>query len=233
MLYWAAATFDAQGPMNRRTKESFPLMEEMVGFASTEAVPGKLDPDGWAAQLYEAAAHGDIPVDKCPVMMIDYIAPSLDATMYAISSAIRLFALNPDQWAILRADSSLIPHAINEALRVESPIQRFTRFVTEDYEVEGQVVPAGSHVVLLYGSANRDERKYPDPDRFDIRRKPSDHLAFGRGEHVCIGMNLARIEIGALFEALIRRVERFEVLESDLALNNTLRGWGTLKVRVS
>ena len=233
MLDWAAATFDAQGPMNQRTKDSFPLLEEMVAFASTEAVPGKLDPDGWAAQLYEAAARGDIPVDKCPVMMIDYIAPSLDTTMYAISSAIRLFAENPEQWAILRQDPLLIPHAINEALRLESPVQRFTRLVTEDYEVDGDVLPAGSRVVLLYGSANRDERKYPDPDRFDVRRKPSDHLAFGRGEHVCVGMNLARIEMRALFEALAARVRRFEVLEAGLALNNTLRGLGTLKVRVS
>ncbi|HEV3355873.1 MAG TPA: cytochrome P450 [Pseudonocardiaceae bacterium] len=233
MLEWAAATFDAQGPMNQRTKDAFPLLEEMVGFASTEAVPGKLDPKGWAAQLYDAAAHGDIPVDKCPVMMIDYIAPSLDTTIYAISSAIRLFAQNPEQWTILRDDPSLIPHAINEALRVESPIQRFSRVVTRDCLIEGQTLPAGSRVVLLYGSANRDERKYPDPDRFDIRRKPSDHLAFGRGEHVCVGMNLARIEIGALFEALIPKVRRFDLLESQLALNNTLRGWGTLKVRVS
>jgi cytochrome P450 len=233
MLSWAGATFDAQGPMNQRTRDSFPLLEEMVGFASTEAVPGTLDPDGWAAQLYGAAADGDIPVDKCPVMMIDYIAPSLDTTIYAISSAIQLFAQNPEQWTILREDPSLVPHAINEALRMESPIQRFTRSVTEDYEVEGQVLPAGSRVVLLYGSANRDERKYPDPDRFDVHRKPSDHLAFGRGEHVCVGMNLARIEMAALFEALLPRVERFEVLKSELALNNTLRGLGTLQVRVS
>ena len=233
MLDWAAATFDAQGPMNQRTKDAFPLLAEMVGFANTEAVPGKLDPDGWAAQLYEAAAQGDLPVDKCPAMMIDYIAPSLDTTIYAMSSAIQLFAQNPRQWAMLREDSSLIPHAINEALRLESPVQRFTRLVTQDYEVEGQVLPAGSRVVLLYGSANRDERKYPNPDRFDVRRKPSDQLAFGRGEHVCVGMNLARIEMRALFEALIPRVERFEVLESGLALNNTLRGLGTLKVRVS
>ena len=232
MLDWAAATFDAQGPMNQRTKDSFPLLEEMVGFARTEAVPGKLDPDGWAAQLYQAAARGDISVEKCPLMMIDYIAPSLDTTMYAISSAIQLFADNPDQWTVLREDHSLIPHAINEALRLESPVQRFTRLITQDCEVEGQVLPAGSRVVLLYASANRDERKYPDPDRFDVRRKPSDHLAFGRGEHVCVGMNLARIEMRALFEALLPRVERFEILESDLALNNTLRGLGTLKVRV-
>ena len=86
--------------------------------------------------------------------------------------------------------------------------------------------------MLLYGAANRDERKYPDPDRFDVRRNPSDHLAFGRGEHVCVGMNLARIEMRALLEALVPRVERFELLDSEIALNNTLRGLGTLKVRV-
>jgi cytochrome P450 len=233
MLEWASATFDVQGPMNQRTLDAFPKVQEMVGFAMTEAVPGTIDPNGWAAQLYTAAEQGDLPVEKCPVMMIDYIAPSLDTTIYAISSAIHLFAQNPDQWDAVRSDPSLIPHAINEALRLESPIQRFTRVATEDFEVDGYTLPAGSRVVLLYGSANRDERKYPDPDRFDVRRKPSDHLAFGRGEHVCIGMNLARIEIRALLEALIPRVRRFELLSADLALNNTLRGFGTLKVRVS
>jgi cytochrome P450 len=233
MLDWAAATFDAQGPMNRRTRDSFPKLEEMVGFAMNEAVPGELDPDGWAAELYAAAANGELPVEKCPFMMIDYIAPSLDTTIYAISSAVYLFAQNPGQWTTLRKDPTLIPHAINEALRLESPVQRFTRFVTRNHEIDGTWLPAGSRVVLLYGSANRDERKYPNPDRFDIRRKPSDHLAFGHGEHVCIGMNLARIQMRALFEALIARVKRFELLESAPALNNTLRGFSTLKVRVS
>jgi cytochrome P450 len=104
MLDWAAATFDAQGPMNQRTKDSFPKLEEMVGFAMNEAVPGNLDPDGWAAELYAAARQGDLPVEKCPFMMIDYIAPSLDTTIYAISSAVYLLARNPDQWEILRRD---------------------------------------------------------------------------------------------------------------------------------
>ena len=233
MLHWAAATFDAQGPMNRRTTEAFPKLDEMIHFAMTEAVPGKLDPGGWADQLYTAAANGELAVEKCPFMMIDYIAPSLDTTIYAISSTISLFAQNPEQWDLVRKHPSLIPHAINEALRLESPVQRFTRLLTEDHQIDGHVLPAGSRVVLLYGSANRDERKYPDPDRFDVRRNPSDHLAFGRGEHVCVGMNLARIEMRALLEALVPRVERFELLESELALNNTLRGLGTLKVRVS
>ncbi|WP_411142787.1 cytochrome P450 [Streptomyces sp. x-80] len=233
MREWGSATFDAQGPVNQRTMDAFPKLDEMVAFALHEAKPGTIKPDGWAAHLYAAAAQGDLPVEKCPFMMIDYIAPSLDTTIHATSSAIHLFAHNPEQWDVLRADPALVPHAINEVLRMESPVQRFTRYLTEDYDTEGCTLPAGSRVMLLYGAANRDERRYLDPDRFDVRRKPSDHLAFGRGEHACLGMNLARIEMRALLEALLPRVSRFELLASELELNNTLRGLGTCTVRVS
>ncbi|MFJ8228491.1 cytochrome P450 [Streptomyces sp. NPDC094448] len=232
MLEWGAATFDAQGPMNQRTMDAFPQLDEMVAFALHEAKPDTLKPDGWAARLYAAAAQGDLPVEKCPFMVIDYIAPSLGTTIHAISSAVHLFARNPDQWDLLRADPALVPHAINEVLRLESPVQRFTRCLTEDYDVEGYVLPAGSRVMLLYGAANRDGRRYPDPDRFDVRRRPSDQLAFGRGEHACIGMNLARIEMRALLESLLPRVSRFELLASELELNNTTRGLRRCRVRV-
>ncbi|MFE7560770.1 cytochrome P450 [Kitasatospora sp. NPDC057500] len=232
MLEWANATFDAQGPMNRRTVEAFPELDEMVAFALREARPGTLDPAGWAAELYAAAERGELPVEQCPFMVIDYIAPSLDTTIYAVSSAVHLFATHPEQWAVLRADPSLLPHAVNEVLRLESPIQRFTRVVTEDHEVEGCTLPAGSRVMLLYGAANRDERQYPDPDRFDVRRRPSDHLAFGRGEHACAGLGLARIEMQAVLAALLPRVGRFELLAAEPVLNNVLRGWASCRVRV-
>ena len=88
-------------------------------------------------------------------------------------------------------------------------------------------------MALLYGSANRDERKYPDPDRFDITRKPSDHLAFGRGEHVCVGMHLARLEMSALLERLADRVARFEIVSEEPLINNGLRGFKHLEVTIS
>ncbi len=199
----------------------------------TEAVPGKLDPDGWAAQLYAAADAGELPQEKCPFMMVDYVTPSLDTTIYAVSNAIRLFAEHPDQWEVLRADPSLIPHAINETLRLESPVQQFTRTVTADHALSGVDLAAGSRVMLLYGSANRDERKYPDADRFDIARKPSDHLAFGRGEHACIGMQLARLEMSALFGSLVRRVTAFHLVDAEPVLSNVLNGMKSLHVRVT
>ncbi|MGO4431385.1 cytochrome P450, partial [Streptomyces sp. MCAF7] len=101
-----------------------------MAFAMNDAVLGKIDPDGWAAQLYEAADRGEISHDKCPVMMLDYVTPSLDTTILAIANAVALFAQHPDQWDLLRKDRSLIPHAINESLRLETPVPQFSRVLT-------------------------------------------------------------------------------------------------------
>jgi cytochrome P450 len=232
MLEWAAAIWDVQGPADERFAAAMPLVEEFLGFAANEAVPGKIDPDGWAAQLYAAADRGELPRDKCPVMMLDYVTPSLDTTILGITNMVALFAEHPDQWDLLRADRTLIPHAINESLRLESPVPQFSRVLTRDHEVGGVPLPAGARVALLYGAANRDERKYPDPARFDITRRPSDQLAFGRGEHACVGMNLARLEMSALLGHLADQVSRFEVVASRPLISNGLRGLEHLDVRV-
>ncbi|MCC4315187.1 cytochrome P450 [Streptomyces malaysiensis] len=232
MLEWAAAIWNTQGPADGRAAAAGPAVEEFMAFAMHDAVPGSIDPDGWAAQLYKAADRGEIPHDKCPVMMLDYVTPSLDTTILAIANAVALFALHPDQWDLLREDRSLIPHAINESLRLESPVPQFSRVLTEDHEIGGVPLAAGSRVALLYASANRDERHYPNPTRFDITRRPSDHLAFGRGEHVCVGMHLARLEMSTLLERLADRVARFEILERRPLINNGLRGLDYLDVAV-
>jgi cytochrome P450 len=233
MLEWAAAIWDVQGPANERFNDAGPAVGEFLAYASEEAVPGNLVPGGWADQLYQAADRGELPREKCPVMMLDYVTPSLDTTILGITNAIALFARHPDQWDLLRADRSLIPHAINESLRLENVVPQFSRVLTEDHKVDGVPLPAGSRVALLYGSANRDERHYPDPDRFDITRRPSDHLAFGRGEHVCVGMHLARLEMSTLLGRLADRVSRFEIVTSEPLLNNGLRGLAHLEVTVS
>ncbi|MYT68154.1 MULTISPECIES: cytochrome P450 [unclassified Streptomyces] len=230
MLEWAAAIWNTQGPADERAAAAGPAVGEFLSFAMNDAVPGKIHPEGWAAQLYEAADRGEIAPDKCPMMMLDYVTPSLDTTILAIANTVALFARNPDQWDLLREDRSLIPHAINESLRFESPVPQFSRLLTEDHEIGGVELSAGSRVALLYASANRDDRHYPDPTRFDITRRPSDHLAFGRGEHVCVGMHLARLEMSSLLERLADRVGRFEILESRPVINNGLRGFDYLDV---
>ncbi|MFG3258248.1 cytochrome P450 [Streptomyces sp. NPDC048172] len=232
MLEWAAAMWDMQGPADERFEKAAPVVGEFMDFVAHEAVPGRISPDGWAAHLHEAADRGELPREKCPALMLDYVTPSLDTTILAITNAVALFAAHPEQWELLRADRSLIPHAINESLRLETPVPHFSRVLTEDHTIDGVALPAGSRVALLYGSANRDERHYPDPERFDITRRPSDHLAFGRGEHVCVGMHLARLEMGALLERLADRVSRFETVSSTPMINNGLRGLEHLEVTV-
>ncbi|HEY1838766.1 MAG TPA: cytochrome P450, partial [Mycobacterium sp.] len=233
MLVWAQEMFNCFGPLNDRTIASFPVLQEMMNYATYEAVPGKLKPGSWAEGIHAAIARGEVPAQSCPAMMVDYLGPSLDTTIFAISTAVWLFANNPDQWDLVREDPLLMPSAVNEVLRYDSPIQGFSRYIASDVNLDGAVMPAGSRAIVFYGAANRDERKYPDPDRFDIRRRPGDQLGFGFGRHACVGMNLARIEMLALFNALAKRIRRFTILEEEPVLNNVLRGFKTLRVSVS
>jgi len=232
MLRWASATFDALGPMNARAAEALPQIQEFHRYCADERTLAGLSPEGWAAAIWRAADNGQIPRTKCPAMMRDYISPSLDTTILATGSLIWLLGRFPDQWDRIRADESLIPTAINEAVRLESPLRGFTRVVTRDVVYDDQVIPAGSRVLLLYGSANRDERKWDHPERFDVTRDNRDHLGFGFGAHICVGMHLARLEITALMKAFAKRVSRFELGEPKRTMSNILRGFDRLPVTV-
>jgi cytochrome P450 len=95
-------------------------------------------------------------------------------------------------------------------IRIRSPIRGFARHVTADVEIGDALIPAGSRALTLYACANRDPDKFPDPARFDINRRPSDHLGFGMGTHVCAGMHLAKLEISVILETMARKVRRIE-----------------------
>jgi cytochrome P450 len=233
MMEWSIGLFNCIGPMNDRARNSMPMLSEMMHYARTHAVPGKLKPGSWAEAIHHAAAAGEVPSEAVRVMMIDYMGPSLDTTIFGISSGVWLFANYPDRWALVRHDPSLIPGAINEILRMEAPIQGFSRYVARDYDLDGVSLPEGSRAIVFYGAANRDPRQFPHPDRFDIRRDNAGrHMAFGSGPHTCLGMNLARLEMGALFMALARKVKRFHIEVEERALNNVLRGFSKLIVSV-
>ncbi len=114
---------------------------------------------------------------------------------------------------------------VNEVLRIEAPAQLFSRVAAVDADVSGIEIAAGERVAVIYGSANRDERQYPDPDKFDIHRNAAGHLTFGTGLHACAGQVLARIELQAVLESMIERVETLTVGEPTRKLNNVLRGF--------
>jgi cytochrome P450 len=158
-----------------------------------------------------------------------------DTTATGISSMGALLNDHPDQRAELVADPSLIPNAVEESFRMEPPSYHFCRVTTKDTEWYGQTVPVGSIMVVLPGSANRDERKWgDDAGVFDIHRKPGQILTFSFGTHYCLGANLAKIEARIAFETILPRIPKWTVDYSKAELTKGIdtRGWEKLPVSV-
>ncbi|MEI8159494.1 MAG: cytochrome P450 [Actinomycetes bacterium] len=165
--------------------------------------------------------------------MLDVIAQLLvagnETTTKLIAAATLMLVENPEQMAKVRADHSLIPNLVEEALRMEAPVQMLPRFTKEDVEVGGVAIPKGSVVMAMYGCANRDGAKYPNPDMFDVERDNArTQMAFGQGPHFCVGAALARSEARIAFELLLSRLNNIALANVDMPthreLSMTLRG---------
>jgi cytochrome P450 len=150
-----------------------------------------------------------------------------------IGFTMQLLAQHPDQRRLLVEDPSLIPAAIEEILRLESPSPVQARWVQHDVELHGTTVPADSIMLLLNGAANRDPRHWPSPDRLDVHRDAGAHLSFGYGLHFCLGAALARVEGRVALEEILRRWPTWDVdvVRGQMAHTGSVRGWGYLPVR--
>ena len=138
---------------------------------------------------------------------------------------------NPDQLTRLRADPSLLPRAIEELMRWDTPLQMFERWVLEDFELHGATIPKGAELGLLFGSANRDPEIFDRPDALDVSRDPNPHETFGAGIHFCLGAPLARLELETSFGTLLRRLPAMELVEEPRwKPNYIIRGLRELRV---
>ncbi len=137
---------------------------------------------------------------------------------------------HPDQRREIAANPSLIPVAIEEILRVEPPSTQVARYVTRDVEIHGQIIPAGSAIQCVVAAANRDERRFPNGDTFDIHREGLPHITFGRGIHSCLGASLARVEGRIAMDEILKRFPDWTVdmANARLSSSSTTRGWDTL-----
>lgn len=232
MLHWAAAAFDILGVQNGRGRCGMQIMTEMRRYIATEAVPERLKPGSWTGRLYELVDRGQIPRAMVPLLVRDYISPSLDTTISATGELFYQLARNPAQWDRIRRDPALIPGAVNEAVRLGSPVRSFSRTLTRDVEIGAVTLLEGARVMVLYASANRDERRFPDPDQFDPSRPGAHHVGFGHGIHQCVGMHLARLEMESLLRAMVGRVSAIEIGEPTIAMNNTIHAFATLPMRL-
>ena len=151
-----------------------------------------------------------------------------ETTTNLIGNGLATLDRHPDQLAWLREHPEGVPNAVEEFLRYESPIPGIGRTVLREVEIHGQRIPEGRKVMLLFGSGNRDERQFDDPDRFDLTRKAKQHLAFGLGTHFCLGSNLARLEARTAFRVLLERLPEWKLLAGAQRNPGGIRGYRSL-----
>jgi len=233
LLAFADGSWNAAGPVGPRMEAGLDQLTGMMALIADIHDRNRVLPGGFAAQLIAASHAGVITRDTAIGMLAGYVVAAFETTIAAMASGLWLFADNPGEWRKLRDNPGLAMQAANEIVRMEAPIQNFSRVVTRDVALsDGLVLPAQGRVILSYASANRDERQFADPDLFRIDRSERQNLGFGFGPHACAGQGLARMELTAVFTALAARVERLERIGPlERHLNNVTRSISRLPMR--
>ncbi|MEO0032097.1 MAG: hypothetical protein RIS94_1855 [Pseudomonadota bacterium] len=234
LLRIAEEAWNGAGPPGPLTDAGLATLQAMMAMIGEIFDANTVTPDGYAAQLIAAARAGAITRDTAIGLLAGYVVAAFETTIAAVASGAWLFARYPGEWDKLRANPKLAMSAANEIVRMESPLQKFARFVTRDAVMsDGTTIPAGSRAIVCYGSANRDERQFSQPDAFVIDRRERQNLGFGHGPHACAGQGLARMEMTAIFAALAQKVARFEIDgEPTRIVNNVAYGFARLPLRV-
>ena len=209
-----ALTPEQQEVAARRADEFVAYLDEL--FAQRRAEPG---PDLVSA-LVRAEVEGDhLTENELYGMVVLLIVAGHETTVSLITNAVHALLTHPDQLALLRDDPSLVPGAVEELLRFDSPVERaITRWAAADVELGGQRIARGDLVIAVVGSANRDAERFPHAAELDVRREDTRHVGFGRGPHFCLGAPLARLETAIALDTLLRRLPglRLEIAEDEL-----------------
>ena len=193
----------------------------------------RANPTGDVASTIANAVVDGEPLNDRDMMgyYIIVAAAGHDTTSASTAGAMLALAQDPEQWARVKADRSLLPGIVEEAIRWTSPVQHFMRTAAQDTEVGGQVIAKGDWLMINYVAANHDPAIFDDPRRFDAARSPNRHLAFGAGAHQCLGLHLARLEMRILFETLLDRIETVE-LAGDFARSKSTFVGGLKKLPI-
>lgn len=182
--------------------------------------------DDLLTRIATAEVDGEHIGDSALGMTFILFVAAIETTASLITQSLRLLEEHPDQREHLRGNPAAIPQAIEEVLRFEAPVQNLKRTVLTETELLGEALSAGTTVLMLTGSANRDERRFPNPDEFDISREPQRNLAFGEGIHHCIGAPLARLEGQVVLETVLAEMPRYRLVGTPTRLpNNIVRGY--------
>jgi len=224
---------NAFGPRNELVRAG-----QRTGGALSQWVDAQCDrrtfADGtWGQAIWRASDDGEITPEQAPLVLRSLFAAGVNTTVHALGALLLGLATHPRQWDLVRRDPQVRSGALDEAVRWHSPIQTMFRTTRGSAPVGPMVLPDNVKVLLCVGAANRDPRRWPEPETFDITRGPSGHLGFGAGIHGCIGQHLARLEAECLLRALAARVTRLELAGPPVRrINNTLNALEALPLRL-
>jgi cytochrome P450 len=234
LLAYADLLFNANGPRNERFERSAREAEPLAQWIMERCQRSALRPGGLGAQLHEASERGELQPEEATLLVRSLLSAGVDTTIAALGNTLALLAERPDAWRRLRAEPGLVRQVLDEALRFDSPSVFTFRTSSAAAEIAGIAIPENQKLLVSFGAANRDPRRWTDPDRFDIDRRPTGHVAFGSGIHACVGQVIARAESETLLEELVRRVRQLEPAGApERWLNNSVRAWGRLPLRIS
>ena len=233
LLPYGDMVFNAFGPVNERFKACLAKAQDAIVWIAEVCRRENLAPNGLGMQLYKAADEGLIEPEQAPMLVRTLLSAGLDTTVFTLCNAMLSFARHPAQWAHVHANPAMARQALEEVLRYESTFHSFYRTTTREVEVAGVRMPNEQKVCVFIGSANRDPRRWPDADTFDVTRRAAGNLAFGTGIHGCAGQMIARLEGEIVLTALAKRVQRFH-LEGKPVIhyNNSVRGYTSMPVSV-
>ncbi len=233
LLPYGSLVFNSFGPRNELFNKAMANAGPVRDWIMSKCSRAALAPDGLGMQIFAAVDAGELAEDEAGMLVRSFLSAGIDTTVYGLGNALHCFTIYPEQWRILCENPKLIRGAFEEVLRFEAPVQSFFRTTTREIDVGGVRLGDGEKVLLLFAAANRDPRRWEQPDTFDIRRRATGHMTFGTGIHGCVGQAVARLESEAVFAALANRVVSFELTgEPTRRLNNTLRGLDTLPLRI-
>jgi 4-methoxybenzoate monooxygenase (O-demethylating) len=233
LLPYGSMVFNSFGPRNDLFNAAMANAGPVRDWIMSKCSRAALSAGGLGMQIFDAVDSGELSEDEAGMLVRSFLSAGIDTTVYGLGNALYCLARYPAQWQALRENPALIRGAFEEVLRFEAPVQSFFRTTTRAIDVSGVRLGEGEKVLLLFAAANRDPRRWDKPDTFDVKRRATGHMTFGTGIHGCVGQAVARLETEAILGALVRRVATLEMTaQPTRRLNNTLRGFDTLPLRV-
>jgi cytochrome P450 len=229
LLAYGNMAFNAFGPHNQLLADSMAEVQGVAAWIAAHCTRDALTPGGLGERIYASADEGTITGDEAALLVRSLLTAGVDTTVIGLGCALDCLARDPGQWRLLHENPSLAGSAFEETLRYASPVQTFFRTTTREVEAGGVRIGAGEKVLLFLAAANRDPRRWPGPERFDITRRAVGHVGLGYGIHACVGAAFARLEGEVLLTALASRVASLAPAgEPRRRLNNTLSGFASL-----